>query len=934
MAFVLSVALFIYFWIVGYLVTFLLYTRRDLVRNALIAPAVGVVATIYPVYVLSRLGLPIGTFAHALTGLTIVLATLGWAWWRPLVAGRRLLPYVFVVIFAFGATGWPLLTLGFGWFGAVNADMTNYVLDAHRFVDQPFVRLPDPNVWLRQSDWSTYFVVYPAFGVRSASDLLLAWVIALTGAHGAKVYMSLMVVLHVALIFVATALISTPHRLARILAATLMSSAAMMSIGVVLQLLGQVLGLLLLMLGCVLYLGPFYRLGRSALARFAVLASAVLAAFVLSYPEALPFLVLAFVVYHCVGARDVRPFVTRGVLALLVVGALAIVLMAPDAIAVLAFMFRQAQASTDAMRLTELFPFFLVPSGLATLWGLNLFYSDGDALLPLGILCGVGLTVFAVASAIWLWWRQEPTAAVTIVMAALGAGLFMQDAGFGTFKLAMYVQPFLLTTTVLSACLLLRISTKRTAPALLLVAVVTGLIAGNLRTQHAHISSTLAQSVGLNTAITRLRELAQMPAGVPVLLDVTEFGQTALMASFTRGRTATPVSGEAAWNRAVGFVGGAEPLFTSAVREEIFRLQSVASTLQRPLQFELGEKAPVHRFSRVKLPDETPIANTILLAPAADQSVINSSHKRPQTGRYHLVPVADVYNHLGLIDSTLGRPVIPGVIENVALWQREQDFASSGGIQAIGRHVLFEVFNARPGSRLLLEFSRGPLAADGQGLPPAEVIGADRSGIGFVGHGAARMLSAPVTVRTIEGRAYVAIDMGVVPQKIIRSQRRGLVNLYNRHLSFDPRMIVGWVRNISLLTEDEASTMTPPAAIDRLPDGLFHEGLLFSGLSEDGWMAAVARVRLAADDARTVRVTGSVPKIAELALGLTIELTVDGRSIAHRTVEPGDFELEAALPEGIGPRWIELRADKSVRLPAPDTRLVSMQVKAIKLENR
>src|SRR5262245_7824619 len=249
MAFVLSAALLGYFWFVGYVVVFVLYTRRDLVRSALLAPSVGVVATIYPLYVLSRLGLPVQAFAHVLTAVTIFAAIAAWAWWRPLLPGRQLLPYIILVIFGLVAAGWPLLTLGFGWFAEVNPDMTNYVLSAHRFVDQSFVRLPDPDAWLRQSDWAAYFLTYPAFGIRCATDLLLAWVIVLTGEPGAMVYMSLMVALHVTLILTATALISTPHRIARILAAALMSAAAMMSLGVVLQLFGQILGLLLLCLG-------------------------------------------------------------------------------------------------------------------------------------------------------------------------------------------------------------------------------------------------------------------------------------------------------------------------------------------------------------------------------------------------------------------------------------------------------------------------------------------------------------------------------------------------------------------------------------------------------------------------------------------------------------------------------------------------------------
>ena len=932
MAFVLSAALFIYFWVVGYVVVFVLYTRRDLVRSALLAPSVGIVATIYPIYVLSRLGFPVRTFAHVLTAVTLLLAIAAWAWWRPLLSGRRLLPYIILVVFALGAAGWPLLTLGFGWFGEVNPDMTNYVLSAHRLVDQPFVRVPDADVWLRQSDWAAYFVSFSAFGVRCATDLLLAWVIVLTGEHGAMVYMSLMVALHVALILAATALISTPHRYARILAAALMSAAAMISLGVVLQLVGQILGLLLLCLACVLYLGPFYRLGRNALVRFAVLASVVVAVLVLSYPEVLPFLALAFIAYHCIGARNVRPFVGRGVLALLAIGGVAIVLILPDVGALLAFMFSQAQGSQGSGLHAELFPYFLVPSGLASLWGFNVYYSVGSALLPLGILCGVALTIFALIGAIWLAWREEPGATVTVVMGALGIFLFNESSGFGTFKLVMYVQPFLLTTTVLSFCLLLRTSNKFSPRALLVTAIVAGMIAVNLHVQATHIAATLRRSEALKTATGRLQDLARAVVDAPVLLDVPEYGQANLMESFIRGRATTTVSGEAAWDRIRGASLAIVPLFTSDVRNEILRLQDIDASLVQPLQFDLGANSPVHRFSRTKSPDGTPMGDAILFAPAADQSVVNDSHKRPLDGRYYLVPTAGARNHLGMVNSSLGRPIIPGVIESVALWQRESDFASSGGIQAMGRHVLFEVFNARPGSRVLLEFTRGPLAADGQALPPAEVIGDGRSKFGFVGYGAARMLSAPVTARTIGGRTYVAIDMGVAPQKIM-TFRRGLANLYNRHLSLDPRNIVGWARNISLLTEDEAGAMTPPAGIDRFPAGLFQHGLLFSGLAEDGWIADVAGMRLGADDARAVRIMGSVPNVSGLASGLTIELTVDGRPVARRTVGPGDFELQAAMPAGTGPRWIELRADKSARLPAPDGRLVSMLLKSIKLEN-
>jgi hypothetical protein len=49
-------------------------------------------------------------------------------------------------------TGRPLLTLGFSWLGSFNGDMANYVLDAHRLVEQAYIQPPDPKAWVDRSD--------------------------------------------------------------------------------------------------------------------------------------------------------------------------------------------------------------------------------------------------------------------------------------------------------------------------------------------------------------------------------------------------------------------------------------------------------------------------------------------------------------------------------------------------------------------------------------------------------------------------------------------------------------------------------------------------------------------------------------------------------------------------------------------------------------
>jgi hypothetical protein len=96
MAFALSIALFAYFWVVGYAVVAALHTQRDLIRNALIAPGIGVAITVYSIYVFNGLGLPVGTFAviHAIAMVTfacVVVALL-----KPVLPARHLVPYIVI----------------------------------------------------------------------------------------------------------------------------------------------------------------------------------------------------------------------------------------------------------------------------------------------------------------------------------------------------------------------------------------------------------------------------------------------------------------------------------------------------------------------------------------------------------------------------------------------------------------------------------------------------------------------------------------------------------------------------------------------------------------------------------------------------------------------------------------------------------------------
>lgn len=455
----ISIGFLIYFWLVGFGLISLLNSQRDAVRNVLLAPAAGVALTILSVYFLSRAGFPLSAFAWPLTSVTTGVAALILILRRPFLPARRIVPYLLVAAFALIVGGWPLFVDGFAWLGNVNPDLTNYVLGAHRLVNEGYIQDPDPGVWADQSDWSIYYGEFTAAGIRSGSELLLAWAIALTGRNGLEIYMPLLVALDITLIFAATALVGTPYRFARLLSAVLLATAAMLTLGVTFQLIAQILGLILLVLACTLGLSPFYRLQKRALVGFVIFLAIVMASLILTYPEVVPFFGVAFLIYHGMRYREIVEYGGRVLLSIAAVGIVASGLIAPDVLGLTTFFLYQLKASGSAQAFPELFPYFLMPSGLAALWGLYSFSSGiGGAAMTVATIFGFTLSSFAVVASAWLVWRAEPAAVVLLVMFAVGLVLFFGDAGFGTLKLAMYAQPFMLPVTVLAICRLLGVA--------------------------------------------------------------------------------------------------------------------------------------------------------------------------------------------------------------------------------------------------------------------------------------------------------------------------------------------------------------------------------------------------------------------------------------------------------------------------------------------
>jgi hypothetical protein len=98
----------------------------------------------------------------------------------------------------------------------------------------------------------------------------------------------------------------------------------------------------------------------------------------------------------------------------------------------------------------SLFPYYLIPSGISNLWGLQpiaTFYHD--PLQSALIACGLLLTAAALGAVVWLLFRSDtPAAPMLCAMALFYAFAFHRREAFTLYKMAMYVQPFLIPVCV------------------------------------------------------------------------------------------------------------------------------------------------------------------------------------------------------------------------------------------------------------------------------------------------------------------------------------------------------------------------------------------------------------------------------------------------------------------------------------------------------
>jgi hypothetical protein len=326
-------------------------------------------------------------------------------------------------------------------------------------------------------------------------------------------------------------------------------------------------------------------------------------------------------------------------------------------------------------------------------------------------------------------------------------------------------------------------------------------------------------------------------------------------------------------------------------------------------------------------------ANTSFIETLPSATLLNRRQPAPTHGSIELLASERVRNRLVFIASRLGQPYYTSDREHVSLFKLEADyFRPSETMAGLGRYFLFYVVNPTGPFRVVIEYSAS-LMADGRNrIPPAAVIGDTRKPFAVYGRGSGRLFSPAIAPQMIDGWPYVALDLGAEGRRF-PDRRSGLMRLYGRDVPLDDRELVGFGRDISIISDSDYHALAEPSAVASFPRDLFNKDLEYSGVYEDGWLAESSYICLQEPaSARRLRIRARVARLNGLAPS-EVSVKVDGTTRRTEQVRPGEITLDVPTAASAqGRHCVEVRFNLSTPLPPPDNRPVSALLRSIGFE--
>jgi hypothetical protein len=962
----LVAGLFIYLSILGQAVVSLFKPRIGVLWSWFVAPAVGLSLLLVVITRLSVWGIPIKTAGPWATLALLLVSAAILAWRRPVLPLRKMAPFLYIALGALIYMGWPSLKFGFNWISYGNDDMANYCLAAERFLAHGYYDIP-LQTDLEGRDYAQhYWFMHALQQIRPGSEMTVAWISSLTGRRAHEVFMPAILMLSLAQLFAmgSIALWRGRNRRVAVVAFLLLATSPLFSLGTLYQLIAQVGGLALL----VAIASILFRVRRLTLRTMAV-AGLMTAGLAIYYPEVSPFIAMGVIMValrlRYTNSAKFGPYS----LFILGVAVLTFVLIASSTYEFINTLVMQSVGSAGLGAMAEindqsgglvLFPWTLVPSFIPMLFGLHPFGQVGvDPLISIQIVVGFAfLGYFA-----WRVWRNlkdgAPVGYLGLIMIVLGVYLFQKGQDFGLFKLAMWAQP------VIALCLaqgfagflfserpVVRLRARIALLVFFLCTAVSQVYYAysSLGTYGGGLTEVVKGSA-LGVGFTPPKNLKYQG----IESDISNVVSAKMLAMYTRGIDTRFLSRSYMDNIAnvavLKFLRTPDPDLGPQARivEKLSLLRFML-----PPELMVGDIPDYKVVTIHKEANSVVYANNwtetssrhlnyndrlfISIRKDLDHfNKLNDGTGWTVQNMYQYKLESQVKDHLVFVHSELSPHYYSSARFKAAFFQRETEPISDGTsyFHGTGRFNVFHIVNPSPNLRVIVDFSRTSLG-EGRTLLPqkAIVVGDDDYRLPFVGAGSARVVSTVIKPEYYEGQAYIMVDFGDTA-RVIDKPKTGLMRLYGLKFALDDRRLVGFTRDISVLTDDDYRALARPTRISRFPDDLLnYKGLEYSGVYEDGWTGRDAYFKLGASHTgQVLYFKGYIPDIPRFQkYGIDATISINGKPTEVVNLKAGKFTLTRLIKDASDITSISLHfSDAQIYDNDKDKREVSAFVNEISI---
>jgi hypothetical protein len=960
-ALLLVLGLFLYLTVVGQAVISLFKPRLGVLWSWFVAPTFGLATVVLLTTRLNVWGIPVKDFGPWMTlGLAVAAGAILW-WRRPVFPWRHLLPFFALCAVYLLYTGWPMLRFGFDWISYGNDDMANYCLAADRFLNHGYYDIPLQTDLEGRNYAQHYWFMHALQQIRPGSELTVAWIAAITGLKAHEAFMPAILMLSLLQIFALGSIVifRGRHRRLALLALVLFATSPLFGLGTLYQLIAQVGGIAILLTASSLLLST-----RALTWRKAAVAGIMTACLGIFYPEVSPFVALSVGLFALrLRYRQMDAFKRY---ALFVVGAavLTFILIGTNTYQFINTLVMQSVGSAGLGAMAEindqsgglvLFPWTLVPSFIPMLFGLHAFGVVGtDPLISIKVATGLLLLGYL----LWRSWRnlkdEAPAGYLAVVMIALGFYLFYKGQDFGLFKLAMFIQPIVTLAMAQAFALLLFQAAPRVRRIGQIVVAVFIALTIPAHTYYSYASlGTYGGGLTEVVGASRLGVAFQPPTDLAydgIHSDISNVVTSKMLAQYTQGIDTRFLSRSYMDNIAnvavLKFLRDPDPDLGPQAR-----LVEKLSLLRGLLPWQLMEgDVPDYRVMTINKLDNNwthtssrhlDYRDRLFVAVRTELDHFNKFN--PGDGwtlsnMYQYKLESEVKDRLIFVHSELSPHYYSSARFKAAFFQREPEPITDGELyfHGTGRFNVFNIINPSPNLRMVVDFSRTSLGEGRSKLPEnAVIIGDADYPLPFVGHGSARVISPPVKPEYFDQAAYLTLDFGDQPQPIAKP-KTGLMRLYGERFNLDDRRLVGFSRDISIITEEQYLTMERPNRIGDFPSDLArYPGLEYSGMYEDGWMAEDAYFKMGPSaPGQILTFKGYVPDTPGFrTVGVDITVSINEKPTEIVNVRSGEFVLTRLIREPVQITSIAMHFSGSAIYGDRDKRAVSAFVREISIDD-